>query len=76
MFNLLYWIFVVASFVVIGALVKYTIEMARALSNSIDDYHDEIDAKAKKGEPVNPYLELSMLFSNQNNEQIENGDTK
>ena len=56
------WVLIAASLVLITLLVMHTLRRARALSQRIDDFHEEQEAQKKQPGPINPYENIAQLF--------------
>ena len=56
------WALIAVSLVLITLLVIHTRRRARALSQRIDDYHEEQETKKQQPGPINPYDDMAQLF--------------
>lgn len=62
MIEIIRWVLIALSLALIALLVMHTLRRARALSQRIDDYHAEEEAKKQKPGPINPYEDMGHLF--------------
>ena len=62
MMEIIRWALIAVSLVLITLLVMHTLRRARALSQRIDDFHEEQEAEKKQPGPINPYDNIAHLF--------------
>ena len=62
MMEIIRWVLIAVSLVLITLLVMRTLRRARALSQRIDDYHEEQEAQKQQPGPINPYTNMGQLF--------------
>lgn len=69
--NIIGWILIILSIPVLVLMVLQTIRKAKDLSNRIDEYHAEQDAKKNAPGPINPYEDLASLYSDPEDDKRE-----
>lgn len=62
MTDILKWFLIGLSIPLIVLLVKHTMKRARALSERIDEYKEEMEAQSKQPGPINPYQQMADIF--------------
>ena len=60
--EILQWVLVAASVPIVVALGVAAVRRARALSERIEEYHEEQEAQKDSPGPVDPYQSMSELF--------------
>jgi|GEM_PF-1268999 len=78
MSELMEWVLMAGSIVLVGALVVRTVHRARALSARIDRYHAEQEARRNGRMPINPYADLAdaMGYGSAKEEDEEEWEVK
>lgn len=69
--EILQWILIGLSAVLLVALVAHTRRRARALSDRIDEYHAEQEAKKNQPGPIDPYADMAGLFGSCESDDAE-----
>ena len=62
MIDTIRWVLIALAVPVIIWLVVTTIRRARALSERIEEYHEEEEEAKQSGQPVNPYEAMSQIM--------------
>lgn len=62
MTDILSWALVVLSIPIIVLLVMHTVRRARALSERIDEHHEEQEAAKQQPGPIDPYRDIGAVF--------------
>lgn len=70
-YDFLKWALAAASVFVIVMLIRHAVARARALSQRIDEYHAEQEAKKQQPGPIDPYADFEHLRDLDKNEDKE-----
>lgn len=62
MTDILRWALILLSIPLIVLLARHTMRRARALSERIDEYKEELEAQSKQPGPINPYQQMADVF--------------
>lgn len=62
MTDILRWALILLSIPLIVLFARHTLGRARALSERIDEYKQEMEAQSKQPGPINPYQNMADIF--------------